>query len=130
MSLSNLANLIGQINLANQHKKEILIVNNTLNNNTFFKLLLKENLIKNYLITNKDLIIFLKYTRDNNPLIKQIKMISKPGKKVYFSKYKLMSIIYKNKCSLYFISTDLGILTGENCIKNQKGGELIFEIKL
>jgi ribosomal protein S8 len=81
MSLHNLSNIIGQINLANQHKKEILIVNNSLNNNLFFKLLLKENLIKNYLITEKDLIVFLKYTRENTPLIKEIKMISKPGKK-------------------------------------------------
>ena len=130
MSLHNLSNIIGQINLANQHKKEILIVNNSLNNNLFFKLLLKENLIKNYLITEKDLIVFLKYTREKTPLIKEIKMISKPGKKVYSSKYKLYSLIYKNKCSLYFVSTDSGILTGENCIKKQKGGELIFEIKL
>jgi ribosomal protein S8 len=130
MSLFSLSTLISQLNLGVQHKKEAVIVNNFLSINKILKLFLTENLIKNFLITEKYCIIFLKYTRDNLSLIKQIYLISKPGKRIYVSKYNLNSLMFKNKTSIFFVSTNLGILTSEKSVKSNKGGELLFEIKL
>jgi len=68
--------------------------------------------------------IFLKYNR-NTPSINNIKSVSKPGKRIYFSSKQ----IWKNDVNLGLIilSTNKGVVSLQQCKKLNIGGEpLVF----
>jgi len=60
-----------------------------------------------------------------SPVLMDIKLVSKPGKRVYF---KLSNIEAKRGPSIYLISTPRGILTTKEVKKVGLGGEIIAEI--
>lgn len=60
-----------------------------------------------------------------SPILMDIKLVSKPGKRVYF---KLSDIESKRGPSTYFISTPKGVLTTKEAKKIGSGGEIIAEI--
>ena len=125
-----LGSFLGNIKMANQHKKESIIVPKSKYIKIFLKIFLKEHFIKAFLNCNNasSYILFLKYARDNTPLIKDIKVISRPGKKIYVNLYNLKSLLYKNKSIFYILSTHKGILSGSDAIKLKIGGEILFKI--
>lgn len=124
-----LGSLLGRLNLAIVHRKLFIIHKKSKNLELFLNILIKENIIKNYLINNNYFIIFLKF-KNSISVIKTIKLLSKPGKKYYINLYKLNSLINKNiNTTLYFLYTTKGILTGQNAKIQKIGGELLFQIK-
>lgn len=60
-----------------------------------------------------------------SPILMDIKLVSKPGKRVYF---KLSDIESKRGPSTYLISTPKGVLTTKEAKKIGSGGEIIAEI--
>ena len=60
-----------------------------------------------------------------SPVLMDIKLVSKPGKRVYF---KLSDIEAKRGPSIFLISTPKGILTTKEAKKIGSGGEIIAEI--
>jgi small subunit ribosomal protein S8 len=72
-----------------------------------------------------ELRIQLKYT-DNGPAIRHIKMISKPGQRIYVSSKELPRIL--NGFGLAVISTSSGVMTNKTAAKQKVGGELVCEI--
>lgn len=87
-------------------------------------ILIKEGFIKSYKINSKNqLDIFLKYKK-NKSVIKEIKQLSKPGKRLYITNKDL----YKKKTGFYIISTSIGVLTDLQAKKLNVGGELICKI--
>jgi len=66
----------------------------------------------------------LKYSH-KSPILMDIKLVSKPGKRVY---YKLSDIENKKGSSIYLVSTPKGILTTKEAKKAGMGGEVIVEI--
>lgn len=124
-----LGSLIGRLNLAIIHRKLFIIHKKSKNLELFLNILVKENIIKNYVVNNNYFIIFLKF-KNSISFIRNIKLLSKPGKKYYINLYKLNSLIDKNKnTTLYFLYTTKGILTGQNAKIQKIGGELLFQIK-
>lgn len=71
---------------------------------------------KNYLL------IFLKYAKDGSSLIKELKIISKPGRRI-FKGYKYF-ISKPNSCK-HILSTSKGILL-DNCAISKKCGGRSF----
>lgn len=69
--------------------------------------------------------IILKYS-DNTPVIKNLKRISKPGRRVYVNKDELPYVL--NNIGIAVISTSQGLMTNKQARKKGVGGELIFEI--
>jgi small subunit ribosomal protein S8 len=63
--------------------------------------------------------------KNKKPVIRDIKLISKPGLRVYM---KAESISKKKGPSVYLISTPLGVLSSREAVKNRVGGEVIAEI--
>lgn len=120
--------LIGRINLAKQHKKESIIEKKSPIADKILKILFKENIIRNYIETQNNFIIFLKNTRERTSLIKQIKILSRPGKKIYVNVYQLSSLYYQNKLSFYILSTPKGILRAQDALDLNTGGELLFKV--
>ena len=114
-----LGSLLGRLNLAVTHKKFFIIHKKSKNLIFFLNILLKENIIKNFIINNNYFIIFFKF-KNSNSFIKNIKIISKPGKKKFINLYKLNSLINKNnKNIIYFLYTNKGILTGQKAKLNK-----------
>jgi len=79
------------------------------------KLLFEKHLIKTYLFTKDLVIIFCKFNYADS-VIKDAKIISKPGKKIYVNNYQLESLIFKNKSTFYFLSTPKGLLEGKDAL--------------
>jgi len=59
------------------------------------------------------------------PLLLDIKLISKPGLRVYMGASELSKI---RKPSIILVSTPKGILSAKSAAKQQLGGELIVEV--
>lgn len=89
------------------------------------KLLVHEGYINGYSISDNNYVtVLLKYINDR-PSIEKINQFSTPGKRVYINNQWL----YKNKThQLYIISTNQGVMTHNQAMQLNLGGELLCKI--
>jgi small subunit ribosomal protein S8 len=90
----------------------------------------KEGYIIDFNIDNgekkiKFLSVDLKYY-EGQPVIKEIKRVSKPGRRVY-SKATSIPIVL-NGLGLAILSTSKGVMSDTDAIKNNLGGEIICKV--
>jgi small subunit ribosomal protein S8 len=90
----------------------------------FLKILWSEGFIIKYRTSKKNkkfLKIFLKYSSTGKPAINNIKLLTKPGRRIFYS----IKQIWKIDSTKNFIifSTNKGLQTIENCKKLKIGGE-------
>ena len=82
-----------------------------------------------YLDENKDkiksILVVLKYY-EGEPVIKEIKRVSKPGRRVYSRAISIPKI--KNGLGLAILSTSKGVMSDTDAIKNNLGGEIICRV--
>ena len=82
-----------------------------------------------YLDENKDkiksILVVLKYY-EGEPVIKEIKRVSKPGRRVYSRAVSIPKI--KNGLGLAILSTSKGVMSDSDAIKNNLGGEIICRV--
>lgn len=94
------------------------------------KILKNEGYIKNFKKVTQENInyirVFLKYDEKEKPVIKGLKKISTPGRRIY-SGYKEMPRIY-NGHGVLIISTSTGVITGKKAAEKMVGGELICSV--
>lgn len=91
---------------------------------SFLRILWNEDFIVGYKLSKKNegsIKIFLKYVDNEKPAINDIKLITKPGRRVSYS-IKQIWKIDSNKNFLIF-STNKGLQTIEGCKKLKVGGE-------
>ncbi len=90
-------------------------------------LLKKEGFIEDYQVTQEGvkstLTITLKYGRDGEPAIHEIRRISKPGRRVYADVSQLRPI--KRGLGTAIVSTSQGLLPDRECRRRRVGGEVI-----
>jgi small subunit ribosomal protein S8 len=89
-----------------------------------------EGFITSYHIEKKEnnkvsLVVDLKYY-EGNPVIKDIRRISKPGRRVYSSATSIPRI--QNGLGLAIISTNKGVMSDIEARKNNVGGEVICRV--
>jgi len=94
------------------------------------KILKEEGYIKDYYIEKSEnnkinLKINLKYY-EGDPVIKEIKRISKPGRRVYSRANSIPKVM--NGLGLAILSTPKGVMTDANAKKNNVGGEIICKV--
>ena len=94
------------------------------------KILKDEGFIKDYYIEKSEnnkisLKINLKYY-EGNPVIKEIKRISKPGRRVYSRANSIPRVM--NGLGLAILSTPKGVMTDSEAKKNNIGGEIICKV--
>lgn len=70
--------------------------------------------------------VALKYDQQNKPIIRQIKRISKPSRRVYVSVDEIPSIL--NGLGISIVSTSRGVLTGNEARTQNVGGELLCSV--
>jgi len=73
----------------------------------------------------KRILVRLKY-EDRIPRIREIKMISKPGKRIYLQRKELY--LPKSGYGILIVSTPKGLLTSREAKKMKIGGEAICEV--
>ena len=91
---------------------------------SFLRILWNEDFIVGYKLPKKNedpIKVFLKYVGNEKPAINNIKSITKPGKRVFYSVKQIWKID-SNKNFLVF-STNKGLQTIEGCKKLKVGGE-------
>lgn len=84
--------------------------------------------IENFIVSDnqKKMRIFLKYTKSRNGIIREIKRISKPGRRIYVPIERLPRIM--GGIGIAVLSTSKGILDDETARKNKVGGEVLCYI--
>jgi len=122
-----IGDLISRINVGSKgHLKSIKVLNNKISLN-IINLLYKNGLIIGYKFEFDFILVLLKYFK-NKPIISKIKLVSTPGKKVYWSLNKL-GYMQSHLNELYVISTSKGILTNNDCILGKKVcGKILLKI--
>ena len=125
MNLTTIKNLIKIKNASLVSKKKVVI-----KYHSFIVLLLKYmyklGLIQNYnILKNKNIIIiFLRHYYDKI-ITTNIKLISTPSHKTFLNYKNVLSIKKQTNMTLFF-STSNGILTIQDCKKQNIGGVLLF----
>ena len=94
------------------------------------EVLKKEGYIINFVIdkgeeNKKLLLVDLKYY-EGQPVIREIKRISKPGRRVYSRATSIPRV--HNGLGLAILSTSKGVMSDSEAIKNNLGGEIICRI--
>lgn len=92
------------------------------------KILKREKYIENFqeeIEDKKELKIFLKYDEKGRSVIRSLKRISKPGRRIYLSKEIPRVLAGKG---IAIISTSQGFLTDKEARKRKIGGEVICEL--
>ena len=94
------------------------------------KLLAREKFIRGYQFLEDDLQgvirVFLKYGAKREPVINQIKRISKPGLRVYQGSDKIRRV--QNGMGVAIVSTSRGLLVDRECRQQNVGGEVLCEV--
>jgi len=89
-----------------------------------------EGYVKNFKIiqdTKQGILkIFIKYDERKNPIILQLKRVSKPGRRVYASVGKIPEV--KNGLGIAILSTSKGILSDKKAREEHVGGEVLCTI--
>lgn len=109
-------------------KKETIISPYSQFKEKILKVLKKSLFIKDYQVKGeikKSLIIELLY-QDGEPVLTDIKIISRPGQRSYVSYKDLKSVLGGLGCSV--LSTPKGVMTNKQARREKLGGELLFKI--
>jgi len=124
-----IADLFTRIRNAGLARQEFVIAPYSKFNNEICKILKKEGYIVNFEKSKKNrlecLRIIIKYI-DNRPMIRSIRRISKPGRRIYSSREGLARIL--KGVGIAIISTTNGLMTAQEAQKQNLGGEIICEI--
>lgn len=146
--MNHFANSIATINNAAKQKKESAQVRNTKLNRAYIKKLFILGFLKGMVFNGnknkcndgeisrntltKNIRVLLKFDNKNNSVIRNIYIISKPGKRVYI-KYvdlkKKSKIWSKDNLNTTLISTSTaGIVTVKEALLLKSGGELLLNV--
>ena len=74
----------------------------------------------------EELIIQLKFDRDNRPIIGGMKRVSTPGRRVYVGATAVTPV--RKGLGINILSTPKGILVDRNALKAKVGGELLCSV--
>ena len=74
----------------------------------------------------KRLVVTLAYTKEGEHRMRDVKRISKPGRRVYVGVRDIRPV--KHNHGILLLSTPKGILTGDEARREHVGGEALFSI--
>lgn len=126
MMTDPIADMLIRIKNANAMRHETVLVPSSKTKIAMLDVLKNEGYIANYTVSNevKSVItITLKYTENNQRVIKGLKRISKPSLHVYTKAEDLPRVL--NGLGVAIISTSKGIMTDKEARKLNIGGEVL-----
>ena len=91
------------------------------------RILKEEGYISNYKMMEEDgkrvLRVYLKYSAENEPVITDLKRISKPGSRVYIGRDEIRRV--QGGLGISILTTPKGVMTGRTARKENVGGEVL-----
>ena len=104
-------------------KKQVIVTKTNLNLDVA-KTLEKLGYLENVKVEKDDLVVNIVY-QNKQPVLTDIKLVSKPGLRIYKSCDELEK---EKKPTFTILTTSKGVLSKEEAIKQRVGGEVIAEI--
>lgn len=86
--------------------------------------LVNEGYLRDVQVNQGILKVSLSYQK-KEPVITNIKLVSKPGLRVYIKSEELEKI---KKPFIYILSTPTGVMSSKDALKKKQGGEIIAEV--
>lgn len=131
MIIDSIADMLTRIRNANLVRHQIVQVLKTKITLSMAQILKEEGYISNFedieVSNRKYLLITLKYySKERQPIITELKRISKPGLRIYVSNKNLPIVV--SNLGIAILSTSKGILTNHAAKKLGVGGEVICYI--
>lgn len=131
MITDKIADLLTRIRNAQKSAHPTVSVSASKYKENVLKILLQEGYIASYEhVKDADdkasIKIYLKYAHDNAPAIREIKRVSKSGRRYYVNKDKIP--VFRNGLGIVIVSTSMGILSGTDAKKNGVGGEVVCSV--
>jgi small subunit ribosomal protein S8 len=124
--------IINNIKLGYKYNKLYVKIPNSKLSLEIINKLCKEGYIRSYkFLNNKNIEIFLFYDNYKSliPMINNIKIISKPGRRIYNNTKELKNNKTRNVMGSYtFLSTPKGYMTQQKALELKQGGEVLFTI--
>lgn len=121
-----IADMLTRIKNANAMRHEIVTVQSSQLKSAILEVLKNEGFIAGYTVSNdvkSVTTITLKYTENNQRVIKGLKRISKPSLHVYSTAEDLPKVL--NGLGVAIISTSQGIMSDKEARKQKIGGEVL-----
>ncbi len=131
MSVSDpIADMLTKIRNASMAKFEKVDISTSKLKLEIIKILKNEGYIKTFKKINLNgryqIRIFLKYDEKLKSVIRKVKRISKPGRRVYCGHKKMPRIL--NGYGTLIVTTSTGVTTGKKAAEKQVGGELVCSV--
>jgi small subunit ribosomal protein S8 len=127
--MSLLSNMLSIVKVGcNARHLQVTVQNSKLCINVL-SVLYKLGYIRGFIVKDKkkNIIILLKYI-NNKPVIRNIAVISTPGRRTYIKHKKLEKFLKKKDSGFLLLSTSKGILTDEESNIFKIGGEALLKI--
>jgi small subunit ribosomal protein S8 len=122
-----IADMLSRIRNANRAMHDTVHMPNSRMKEQIARLLKEEGYIRDYHVENggsyKTLVIDLKYGRNRERVITNLKRISKPGRRVYARKDRLPRVL--GGMGVAILSTSNGLVTGRTAEERGIGGEVV-----
>lgn len=131
MSMTDpIADMLTRIRNANMAKQQKVDIPSSNLKVSIANVLKNEGFIKNYKVIADDkqgvLRVYLKFIDEKDPVINEIKRISKPGGRVYVGSEDIPRV--KNGMGVAILSTSKGIVSDKSAREANLGGELIATV--
>ncbi|MFH1145759.1 MAG: 30S ribosomal protein S8 [bacterium] len=130
MMTDTIADMLTRLRNASLVKKDQTMVPISRLKGDILRILKNHNYIADYeeidSASGKEYVVSLRYDQDGQPVIRHIKRISTPGRRVYSGSKELKSVL--NGLGLAILSTSKGLMTDREARKASLGGEIICEI--
>ncbi len=132
MSMTDpIADMLTRIRNGSKAKKVAIDVPASNMKRSIARILLEEKFLKDMveLPDNRQgiLRIYLKYSKDDEPIIRGLKRLSKPGLRKYFDLDQIKRLS-RSQIGIMIMSTSQGIITNAQAIEKRVGGEALFNI--
>jgi len=128
MMTDPIADLLTRIRNASKAKKNAVDVPASGLKREIVRILQEHNFVNDMveLPDNKQgiLRVYLRYNRQDEPVIKGLVRISKPGLRQYFSADKVQTTVH-NMRGLMIVSTSSGVMTNADAAQKGVGGEML-----
>ena len=124
-----IADMLTRIRNAIQAKHDSVVVPSNKEKLEIARILKEEGFITDFVVDGdlkKNIIITLKYGKNNEKVISGLKRISKPGLRVYAQADKLPRVL--NGLGIAILSTSKGVMTNKEAKAQKIGGEVLCDV--
>jgi len=126
-AMDQIADLLIRIKNASRARHRYVDVNWSVLNQNIVEVMKEAHFVEHFLVKQENgkgtLRVFLSYTKDRSPIIRGIRKVSNPGRRMYVGYREIPNVF--NGLGISIVSTSQGVLAGQEAKKRKVGGELL-----